>query len=143
VFRKCPDPAGPHTVPGMNAEIFIVMKFQFRAPDPPWVLEVRLITSSLRAVEADLCMRSVTERFVLRVATPAESITFLHGILFGFAPGLTIPLIVVADLLLNERNTPAHDIGAVFTDGDLHSNLPIFHGSICSRVRSSPYYHGL
>ena len=86
----------------------------------PWVAEIHFGNGSLGAVEADFCVRSVTEQPVLGITAPAEGILFLYRIPVDDLPDPAVPLIVVTDFCNNERDPAGNDIGAVFADGDFH-----------------------
>src|SRR5208337_2484092 len=118
---QVPDPPGPHAEPGMDAEVLHVFQFQRRPLDLFRVPEVGLAAGALGPVEVDRGVRAVTEWLVPRMAAPAEGIALPYGIPDHFLPCPAVPFVIITDLLPDQGDAPGDEVGAVFTDNDLHT----------------------
>jgi hypothetical protein len=86
LWDKVPDSACSVAESGRCAQDLNIGQFQSRAVDFFGLVTVGLLAGCLGAIKVDFCMRSVTERFVLRLPATAEATFFLHCVFFARTP---------------------------------------------------------
>lgn len=128
---EIPNPAFRVAEACEGAEVFLIGKRHRGAFNRFGLFNVGLMAGGFRAIEFDLAVRAVAERFAGGLAAAAKRVLRLRRKFFPFAIIQRIAFFVGDDPLLAQRQVAADEIRAVFGDLNFRMGLRIFfHGEL-------------